>query len=80
MFRYGEPTPLTTDDLNISPDFDKAFHMLIVYAVCKELAEIAADSNMINAFVSQYNGLERDFNRSHKAKPHKILDVYGVRG
>jgi len=77
VFRYMEPHALTSNDLNIEPDFDKAFHMLIVYRVCKSLAEIALDANMTNVFVGQYNGLETEYKRSKRAKPVKILDVYG---
>lgn len=77
VFRYKEPTVLTISSLGIEPDFDKAWHMIIVYAVCQELAQNALDSNMVNVFTSQYNGVETEYKRSKRAKPHRILDAYG---
>lgn len=77
VFRYKEPKELTTSDLANEPEFDQAWHMLIVYRVCKDLAEIALDANMANVFIGQYNGLETEYKRSKRAKPHRIADVYG---
>lgn len=77
VFRYREPSTLTTSNLGEELDFDKAFHMLIVYRVCKDLAEIDFKGDMVQNFASQYNGLEREYLRSKRARPHKILDVYG---
>lgn len=77
VFRYKEPTVLTTSDLGIEPEFDQAWHMMIVYAVCKELAENALDANMTNVFVTQYNGLEMEYRRTKVEQPYQIQDAFG---
>lgn len=76
VFRYREPKKLTLNDLGVEPDFDRAWHMLIVYAVCKELAENALDTNMVSAFISQYNSAESDYNGSRYIEPFEIQEVY----
>lgn len=78
VFHYKEPVELTESSLTASPEFDSAFHMLLVYYVCRELAEIARDGEMVNNFTTMVNSLEREYNRSKRARPHKIQDVYGV--
>lgn len=72
IFRYMDPSPLNTDDLNTEPDFDSAWHMIIVYRVCKELAEGARDTDMVNGFVTQINGLETDYFRDITYEPTQI--------
>lgn len=74
---YEEPDPLTTDDLLFEPRFDRSFHMLIVYRVCKDVAEIALDGSIANIFATNYNALENEYKRSKRADPHKTQDVYG---
>lgn len=61
---YQEPTKLTEDDLDEEPEFDNAWHMLIVYRICKELAENAVDPGMGNYFIGQVNSLEEEFKSS----------------
>jgi hypothetical protein len=78
VFRYEEPTALSTSDLNAIPDFDKAWQMLLVYRVLNDIAQIALDGDMANMFATQYNGLELEYKRSKRAKPHRTHDVYGV--
>lgn len=77
VFRYTEPKVLTVNDLAIEPDFDKAWHMLIVYAVCQELAQLALDSNMVNVFTMQYSGVESEYNGSKKLQSYLIQEEYG---
>lgn len=77
VFRYSGPAELKADKLDAIPDLDEAYHMLLVYRVCKEMAEIALDTDMANQFITQYNSLEKSFFQSRPAKPHKIKDVYG---
>lgn len=72
IFRYMEPTELTTSDLGTEPDFDSAWHMLIVYRVCKELAENAMDSDMGNYFIGQINSLEDEYRSSTHIAPSEI--------
>ncbi|WP_308636108.1 phage adaptor protein [Paenibacillus silvisoli] len=77
VLHYKEPETLTTDDLTVSPSFDSAWHMLIVYRICKDLAEIALDGNMVNVFAAAYNALETEYKRTKRSDPHQISDVYG---
>lgn len=80
VFHYKEPTPLSASDLNTTPDLDHVWHMLLVYRVCNDVAQIALDGDMSNVFATQYNGLELEYKRSKRAKPHKTHDVYGLGG
>lgn len=75
VFRDKEPRPLS--NLGDVPDLDSAWHMLLVYHPCRELAVIARD-NMANVFTAEINELERQFYKSRQARPHRIQDVYGV--
>lgn len=77
VFRYVEPKRLTVDNLESSPDFDSAWHPIIVYRVCKELAESANDADMVNVFVSQINGYEDEYKRTKYYQPYKIENVWG---
>jgi hypothetical protein len=78
VFHYKEPAPLSAANTGVIPDFDAGFHMLLVYRVCNDIAQIALDGDMANVFATQYNGLELEYKRSKRAKPHKTKDVYGV--
>lgn len=79
VFYYKEPNELSTNTLDASPDLNPAWHMMLVYHVCKELAEINPDKrNMVNTYIEEINELERQFYRSRPARPHRIQDVYGI--
>lgn len=78
IFHYKEPSELSADDLEAVPDLEKAWHELLVYRCCVELAEIARDGEMVNAFTVSINNIEQDFKRSKRAKPHRIQDVYVI--
>lgn len=78
VFRYKEPTKLSASNLGLIPDLDSAWHMLLVYAGCKEIAENNRDGESVSIFITQYNGIELEYKRSIRARPHKIQDVYGV--
>lgn len=80
VFHYKEATPLSTSDLSAIPDLDHAWHMLLVYRICNDVAQIALDGDMANVFATQYNGLELEYKRSKRAKPHKTHDVYRAGG
>lgn len=75
IYHYKEPKKMA--GLNDVPDLDPAWHMLIVYYVCRECA-IVEDDDKVNKFIGEINELERQFRRSIQARPHKIQDVYGV--
>lgn len=72
IFHYMEPKTLTVSDLNVEPDFESAWHMLLVYRVCKELAEEARDSDMANGFTTQINGYESEYFRDVTYEPTEI--------
>jgi len=78
VFHYMEPTELSASNTSAAPDLDSAWHMLLVYAACKELAEYDRDGEAVNIFVSQYNAVEMEYWRSKRARPHQIKDVYNV--
>lgn len=75
VFHYKEPSTLSS--LSDIPTLDPAWHMMLVYHACRELAVMARD-DMTNTFIAEINELERQFNRSKQARPHQIQDVYGI--
>lgn len=78
VFRYKEPAVLTSGNLAAQPDFDHDFHMILVYRVCKQLAENYRDFDIVNGFISQLNGLLDDFNKGKQEPDYRqIQDVYG---
>lgn len=76
VFHYKEPSSLTSSS---TPELDAVWHMMLVCHACKEIATMQRD-DIANVFIGEINELDRQFYRSHRAKPHKIQDVYGVRG
>lgn len=78
VLHYKEPAELSASDLSAIPEFDGAWHMIIVYYVCRHLAEIARDTDMVNNFTLEINDIENEYKRSKRAKPHRVQDVYGV--
>lgn len=78
VFRYKEPTVLLSSSLNAAPDFDSDFHMLIVYRICKQLAENYKEYDIANGFVSQINSLMDDFNKGKQEPDYRqVQGVYG---
>lgn len=75
VFHYREPRLLS--NLGDTPDLDPAWHMLLVYHPCRELAIMQRD-DLANQFAAEIFELERQYRRSIQARPHKTLDVYGV--
>jgi hypothetical protein len=76
VFHYKEPNTLSS--IGDTPELDQAWHMMLVYHVCKELAMMGIREEMLAAFIAEINELERQYNRSRQARPHRIQDVYGV--
>lgn len=72
IFHYVEPVTLTSSNLAAIPDLDSAWHMLLVYRVCKELAEDARDTDMVNGFITQIDGLEKDYFRDVVYEPTQV--------
>lgn len=78
VFHYKDPATLTESNLSASPDFDADWHMIIVHRVCRQIAEIAQDGDMVQNFTADSNTIEMEFRRSKRSRPTKIQDVYGV--
>jgi hypothetical protein len=57
---YEVPITLDPNVLSATPMLDQNYHMMLVYGVCKEIAENYRDSLMLSGFVGQYNALESD--------------------
>lgn len=72
IFRYIDPKPLSVSNLAAVPEFEPAWHMMIVYRVCKEIAEDARDTDMVNGFITQINGLEVDYFRDITYEPTSV--------
>jgi len=57
IYHYDTPADLSPNDLNSAPQLDEDFHDLLIYGVCKELAEINKEFDVANGFIQQYQGL-----------------------
>ncbi|UKS25026.1 hypothetical protein LOZ80_25960 [Paenibacillus sp. HWE-109] len=78
VFRYKEPMVLSSSNLGAIPDFDHDFHMLIVYRICKQLAENYNEYDIANGFVTQIDSLMDDFNKGKQEPDYRqVQDVYG---
>lgn len=78
VFHYKDPATLTESSPGSSPDFDADWHMIIVYRVCRQIAEIAQDGDMVQNFTADINTIETEYRRSKRARQTRIQDVYGV--
>lgn len=77
VFRYMDPDTLSASNLGSIPSLDPAWHMLLVYHVCRELAVI--DKNdLFQVFATEITDLEKQFHKSNRSSPHPIMDVYGI--
>lgn len=61
VLHYVEPNELLSSALTETPDFDKDFHMILVYGLLIEMAEDDQRIDMVNGFTSKYNGLLEEF-------------------
>ena len=78
VVHYKEPRTLTTSDLSLAPDFDPDYHMLLVYLVCKQLAENAKEYDVANGFAVQANQMLQSFEQGTETPDFTtIQDVYG---
>lgn len=64
FFHYKEPAELSSGNLSSVPDFDPDFHMMLMYGLQVEMAEINEDVAMVNNFTAKYNGLLDEFKES----------------
>ena len=59
LFHYVEPTwPLSTGSY---PVFDPDFPMVLVYSLCKDMAEVNKEFDVANGFIQQYNAEIEEF-------------------
>lgn len=65
LVHYLEPALLSASHLDAVPDFDPDFHMVLVYALCVEMAETDGRYDVANGFTIKYNGLVREFKESN---------------
>lgn len=72
IWHYEEPTALTEES---TPDFDGDFHMILVYLLAKELAEIAGKDDRASYFQVKANEKIKDF---EKTNPEPVLSDIGL--
>lgn len=70
IFHYEEPRVYSEEDLSVEPGFDPDFHMLHVFGLCKDMAEVMQRFDAANGFIGQYNALLQDY---RKANPEPEL-------
>lgn len=58
LFYYEVPATLTVDSPR--PMLLEDYHEMLVYGVCREIAESYRDTDMVSAFTIQYTALESD--------------------
>lgn len=61
LFHYLEPTKPTLDTIGNTPVFDPDFPMVLVYGLCKGMAEVNREFDVANGFISQLNGELEEF-------------------
>jgi hypothetical protein len=77
IYKYADATQLSASDLSVVPDFDPDYHSVLVYGVCKELAENDARYDVANAFMSQYQyELEQYEIATQDTEPAQIQEVW----
>lgn len=60
IYYYEVPETLVATNLDMTPILDENYHMMLVYGVCKEVAEDYRDTDNANGFAIQYNALENE--------------------
>lgn len=60
IYHYESPITLNPNALSSVPLMDENYHMMLVYGVCKEIAEDYRDSDSADGFAIQYNALENE--------------------
>lgn len=57
FFHYKYPVQVSPDELNVVPELDEDFHMILVYGTLVHICESFEDVAMVNNFTMKYNGL-----------------------
>jgi hypothetical protein len=60
IYFYITPTALSSSETSATPDLDEDFHDMLMYGVCKELAENDQRYDVASGFAIQYNELESE--------------------
>lgn len=60
IYFYITPAILSASNMSATPDLDEDFHDLLMYGVCKELAENDQRYDVASGFALQYNELESE--------------------
>lgn len=76
LVHYFEPDIILESSLDVIPDFDPDFHMVLVYGLCVAMAEADQRYDLVNGFTIKYNGLLKDYK---KANPETELPPVKVR-
>lgn len=77
IYKYRDATQLSSSNLTVVPDFDPDYHNILVYGVCKELAENDARYDVANAFMTQYMyELEQYEIANQDLEPAQIQEVW----
>lgn len=79
LFHNKYPLQVVATELNIVPELDEDFHMLLVYGPLVQIAESFADVAMVNNFTSKYNGIVQEFEKTTETMPDYLIieDVMG---
>lgn len=57
LFHYKYPVQVSPDELNVVPELDEDYHMILVYGTLVQICESFEDVAMVNNFTQKYNGL-----------------------
>lgn len=77
IMHYKIPATLTVSSLNAGVEIDEDFQNILVYGVCKEIAEIYHDFDVANGFAEQYNFFFDELLKLTKpAVPHTIKEEW----
>jgi len=65
LFHYLEPVRQTEDTMASIPTFDPDFPMVLVYGLCKDIAEVNREFDVANGFISQLNSELEEFKKAN---------------
>ena len=75
VMHYKTPATLTT--LSVGVEIDEEYQNILVYGVCKEVAEIYHDFDVANGFAVQYNDFFDELLKHNKpVEPHRIKEEW----
>ncbi|WP_127532738.1 phage adaptor protein [Paenibacillus kobensis] len=65
LYHYAEPKTYTLADMSEYPSFDPDFHMIHVFGLCADMAEIDQAFDVANGYLARSEGLLDDYKKAN---------------